>query len=214
MKEYLKIETPFERDMNGSKKLIEGKWRNETVEFLKDCDWVFTEKIDGTNISVEWDGHSVSFHGRTERASIPAPLANFLFSAFGGPVNEEIFEQTFGGKHVILYGEGYGPKIQNGGGYRSDVSFILFDIFLPDHDLWLKRDAVEGIAKAFNIDVVPIILTGTIQEAVDYVKTAPKSRFGTAQMEGVVGRPAVEVLDRTGGRVIVKIKVKDFERKE
>lgn len=38
MKEYLKIETPFERDMNGSKKLIEGKWRNETVEFLKDCE--------------------------------------------------------------------------------------------------------------------------------------------------------------------------------
>lgn len=36
MHEYTKIETIFERDMEGTKKLIEGKFRNETVEFLKD----------------------------------------------------------------------------------------------------------------------------------------------------------------------------------
>lgn len=33
MNKYTKIETLFERDMEGSKKLIEGKFRNETVEF-------------------------------------------------------------------------------------------------------------------------------------------------------------------------------------
>lgn len=211
MKEYIKIETPFQRDMNGSKKLIEGAWRNETVEYLKDNPWVFTEKIDGTNISIDWDGHAVSFYGRTERASIPAPLANFLFATFGGPVNEQIFEQMFSDSHVILYGEGYGPKIQNGGNYREDVSFILFDVYFPEQDLWLKRDAVENIARSFGIDAVPIIFTGTIQDAIDYVKTAPQSRFGTAKMEGVVGRPAVEVRDRRGNRVITKIKVRDFK---
>ena len=211
MKEYIKIETPFQRDMNGSKKLIEGAWRNETVEYLKDNLWVFTEKIDGTNISVDWDGHAVSFYGRTERASIPAPLANFLFATFGGPVNEQMFEQVFADSHVILYGEGYGPKIQNGGNYRDDVSFILFDVYFPEQDLWLKRDAVENIARSFGIDAVPIIFTGTIQDAIDYVKTAPQSRFGTAKMEGLVGRPAVEVRDRRGNRVITKIKVRDFK---
>lgn len=38
MIEYLKIETPFERDVNGTKKLIEGKFRNETVESMKTYD--------------------------------------------------------------------------------------------------------------------------------------------------------------------------------
>ena len=57
MKEYHKIETIFERDMDGNKKLIEGKFRNPLVEYLKDNEWVFTEKIDGTNIRVFWDGH-------------------------------------------------------------------------------------------------------------------------------------------------------------
>ena len=33
---YHKIDNVFERDVEGSKKLIEGKFRNKAVEFLKD----------------------------------------------------------------------------------------------------------------------------------------------------------------------------------
>lgn len=211
MIEYTKIETPFERDMNGSKKLIEGKFRNQTVEYLKDSQWICTEKIDGTNIGIVWDGHKVSYQGRTERAQIPTHLMNKLIELFGGDVNEELFEQKFGETPVTLFGEGYGVKINNGGNYRSDVSFILFDVYLPDQNLWLKRDAIEDIAKAFNVDAVPIVMRGTIQEAVQFVKTKPKSTIGTANMEGLVCKPEVDLLDRMGRRVMVKIKVKDFD---
>lgn len=48
MKEYHKIETLFERDET-TKKLILNKFRDSTVEFLKDNIWQFTEKVDGTN---------------------------------------------------------------------------------------------------------------------------------------------------------------------
>lgn len=208
---YIKIDTPFERDNDGTKKLIDGKFRNETVEYLKDNKWLCSEKIDGTNIGVVWDGHKVSFQGRTERAQIPTQLVNKLNELFGGAINEEMFEQKFGEMNVILFGEGYGPKIQKGGGlYRDNVSFILFDVYLSDQNLWLKRDAVEDIAKSFGIDVVDIVLTGTLQEAIDFVKTKPKSHIGTANMEGLVCRPTVELLDRMGRRVITKIKVCDF----
>ena len=211
MIEYHKIEPPFVREDN-TKKLIEGKYKNETVEFVKDLTWQFTEKIDGTNISIVWDGHKVEFHGRTERAQIPAHLVNKLNELFGGDVNEEMFEQTFGDTPMILYGEGYGYKIQNGGAYRDDVSFILFDVYQPTNDIWLKREAVENIAHKFNIEIVPIVLEGTIDDAVQYIKTCPSSTIGIAKMEGVVGRPAIELRDRLGKRVIVKVKVHDFIR--
>lgn len=212
MKEYIKIETVFERDMNGSKKLIEGKFRDETVAFLRDCMWEWTEKIDGTNIGVVWDGHVVSYQGRTERAQIPAPLVDRLNELFGGETNEELFEQQFGENEVILFGEGFGNKIQKvGSQYITDgVDFILFDVYLPDKDLWLKRDAVEGIAKAFGIHVVPVIFSGTIDDAVRFVQSKPMSTIGTAPMEGVVGRPHVELRDRMGKRLIVKVKTKDL----
>lgn len=131
MVEYNKIDAVYERDMDGTKKLIPGKFRNPTVEYLAKNQWMFTEKIDGTNIRVHWDGHKVEFGGRTESAQIPAKLVTYLNATFGGNTNEEIFEQKFGENEVILFGEGYGPGIQKGGGlYRKEVSFILFDVMV------------------------------------------------------------------------------------
>jgi hypothetical protein len=209
MIEYNKIDTLYKRDMEGTKKLLEGEFRNPAVEFLKDNIWTFTEKIDGTNIRVYWDGHKVQFGGRTERAQIPSDLVNYLNSVFGTSEAEQIFEEKFGETEVILFGEGYGPKIQNGGLYRNDVSFILFDVLIAGN--YQPRESVEDIAKAFGIDIVPIIFEGTIQEGVDFVKTHPDSTMGTAKMEGLVGRPKIEMRDRCGKRVIVKIKWEDFK---
>ena len=209
MIEYNKIDTLYKRDMEGSKRLLEGEFRNPAVEFLKDNIWQFTEKVDGTNIRVYWDGHKVQFGGRTERAQIPAHLVNYLNDTFGTSEAEQIFEEKFGETEVILFGEGYGPKIQNGGLYRPDVSFILFDVLISGN--YQYRESVEDIAKAFGIDIVPIIFEGTIQEGVDFVKTHPDSTMGTAKMEGLVGRPKVEMRDRCGKRVIVKIKWEDFK---
>lgn len=209
MQEYHKIDTVFERDVNGSKMLIEGAFRNETVEFLKDVTWQFTEKIDGTNIRILWDGHSFIFGGRTERASIPSHLVNRLNDIFNNDIMEEMFEQMFGEKEVILFGEGYGNKIQKVGSlYREDVDFILFDIMV--NGMYLSRLNVESIANSLGIDIVPIVLEGSISDAVEFVKTHPNSTIGQAPMEGVVGRPKVEVRDRQGNRLIVKIKYCDF----
>lgn len=209
MKQYEKIETVFCRDTNGTKRLILDNYRNPTVAYLKDNMWLFTEKVDGTNIRVHWDGHKVEFGGRTDKAQIPGPLLNKLNEMFMTTEAEELFEQTWGDKDVILFGEGYGLKIQNGGDYRSDVSFILFDVLVGDN--YQEREWVEKTAQMFNIDVVPIVLTGTIQDGIDYVMKHPQSTMGTAMMEGVVGRPMIELRDRRRERVIVKIKWEDFK---
>ena len=206
---YHKIDTLYKRDMDGSKKLLEGEFRNPTVEFLKDNIWTFTEKVDGCSALVFWDGHRVSFGGHTAKSQMPADLVNYLNSVFGTSEAEQIFEEKFGENEVILFGEGYGPKIQNGGAYRNDVSFIAFDVLISGN--YQPRESVEDIAKAFGIDVVPIIFEGTVQEGVDFVKSHPKSTMGTAYMEGLVGRPKIEMRDRCGKRVIVKIKWEDFK---
>lgn len=209
MREYHKIETVFNRSTNGDKRLIWGDYRNETVEYLADNIWQFTEKIDGTNIRIHWDGHNVEIGGRTDRAQIPKHLMDYLSATFLTPEVEELFEQTYGEKDVMLFGEGYGAKIQNGGDYRSDVSFILFDVLIGDN--WQSREWVEATARMFSIDVVPIVLEGTIGDGIDYVMQHNNSTIGKAMMEGVVGRPKVEMKDRLGNRIIVKIKWKDFK---
>lgn len=214
MKTYEKIETVYKRDIEGTKKLVEGAYRSEELAYLKDNLWEWTEKIDGTNIRVHWDGHGVEFGGRTERANIPADLVNRLNALFSGETNAQIFEQTFGERDVILFGEGYGRKVQGVGSlYKPDgVDFILFDVFIQGANVsyYLPRTAVDGIAKAFGIQSVPVVLRGTIDNAIDFVRSKPRSTIGTAPMEGVVGRPMTELKNAYGERLIVKVKVRDF----
>lgn len=209
MRTYEKIDTVFNRDTTGTKQLILNSWRDPVVEYLRNNIWLFTEKVDGTNIRIHWDGYQVEFGGRTDRAQIPDFLLEKLRSMFGTAEAEELFEQTWGEKEVFLFGEGYGPKIQSGGDYRADVSFILFDVLVGDN--YQEREWVEKTAEMFGIDVVPVVLTGTIQDGIDFVMRHPASTMGTAMMEGVVGRPAVEMRDRRGNRIIVKIKWDDFK---
>lgn len=213
MRKYEKIETVFARDMEGTKKLIEGVFRNPTIKFLQYCDWVWTEKVDGTNIRVYWDGHTVTFGGRTDNAAIPAELVTRLNELFSGETNAQIFEQVFGDKEVILFGEGYGRKIQKGGGkYISDgVDFILFDVLIGEN--YQEREWVEKTAKLFGIKVVPIVGRGSIEDAINYVKQHPDSVIAEDQreMEGIVCRPATELRGRCGNRVIIKIKWCDMK---
>ena len=164
--------------------------------------------MDGTNIRIVWDGHKVSFFGRTDKAQIPAELTNRLIELFGGNENEELFEQKFGEKEVMLIGEGYGGKIQGKRGYSEKEDFILFDVAVEG--CYLSRGAVKEIAEYFQIKAVPVILIGTIQDGIDYVKTKPKSEIGAEISEGLVGRPLFELNNNTGRRIITKIKVRDF----
>ena len=51
----------------------------------------------------------------------------------------------------------------------------------------------------------------TMKEAVEFVKTRPQSRLNAAnKMEGLVLRPLYELYSNNGGRIICKVKVKDF----
>jgi len=213
MRKYEKIETIFARDIEGTKQLIFYKFRDPTIEFLQDNKWIWTEKIDGTNIRVYWDGHTVTFGGRTDNAQIPAELMNKLNELFGGETNAQIFEQMFGEKEVILFGEGYGRKIQKvGSAYISNsVDFILFDVLIGEN--YQAREWVEKTAHAFGIKVVPIVGEGPLMKAVQYVMEHPNSQIAESQcpMEGIVCRPAMELRDRCGNRVIVKIKWADFK---
>ena len=219
MKEYQKIETPFVRDMDGSKKLILGQFRNPIVEYLKNCQWICTEKVDGTNIRVHWDGYSFSFYGRTDAATIPHFLLAKLEEIFKNPEMEQVMEQMFSDREVMLVGEGYGARIQKcGSNYiQNGVDFIGFDVMVKAKELdkwtYLDRRDAEDVYKALGIKMVPIVATMTLNDAVCAVMSKPYSLISETKqvMEGLVCVPDVPVYDKQGHRIIVKIKVKDFE---
>lgn len=163
-------------------------------------------------------------HGRTANANIPAHLKAWMEENIP---TEKVLE-VFGLKEYmseeeantidlkiprIIYGEGYGAKIQKGGNYIADhAEFIPFDVQVGD---WmLSRENVEDIAQKLGIDCVPVIGEFTIDEAIDFVRQGFKSRVAKANpdylAEGLVLKTPDNIRFRNGERICLKIKTQDF----
>jgi hypothetical protein len=200
MTPYPKIESLYVRDpvtfgFTEELRLVE-------FDYLKHNLWLWTEKVDGTNIRVMWDGEKVRIGGRTDDAQIPTFLYDRLI---------ELFPPEKFADPMCLYGEGYGAKIQKGGGnYKVDgVDFVLFDIKVGPW--WLRWDDVNDIASKMNVPVVPLHGCGGIDTATQLVREGFESAWGDFRAEGLVLRPAVDLVQRNGKRIIAKIKTKDFK---
>lgn len=214
---YPKIDTLFNRKSNFGVDV--NQYRRPEYGIINR--WVLTEKIDGTNIRIEFlKGHGFDIGGRTDSADIPKELHARLLN-LGANVNaaaEDIMAR-FGLNSITLFGEGYGPKIQSGGRYRNDPSFILFDVLVNDK-VWLSEDAITDTAKNLGIDRVPILETqATIDRAIQYcggdiresafISTIAQDR--TYFAEGVVAKTIVPLYDNRGERVMWKLKARDFK---
>lgn len=207
---YPKIYTVYKRDPGTKyRTLLLNQFALPEFEYLADLEWGWTEKIDGTNVRVVWtpdEGAPLSFKGRTDKAQFPT----FLYEKLQQMFTVEQFGELYPDVPMTLYGEGFGARIQKGGGnYISDgVSFILFDVMIGSY--WLERENVEDIAAHLGIDVVPIVGQGSLHDAVKLTRDGFQSLVGSQMAEGLVMRPSVELLTRRGHRVIAKIKHKDF----
>lgn len=230
---YPKIETLFTRDKY-TFKVIPGKFRNEAYSLINEWEW--TEKIDGTNIRITYDEcpapcefeknprkkekqvrkvvefegsyRGIKYDGRTDAAELPGGVVDYLDDKLSTKTMLEVFQD----RKVIIYGEGYGGKIQKGGGYSQTQKFIVFDIFIDG--FWLKRSDVEGICEKLGLDLVPVIFTGSLSEAVHIVKNGFRSTLGdgSVKSEGLIGRTKVPLFTHHGQRLITKLKTCDFEQ--
>jgi hypothetical protein len=212
---YPKIETLYNRNE-------EFKVTNEfrCPEFALVKSWLFTEKIDGTNVRVVLfpDG-LVEYRGRTDYAQMHPNLIASLNSLLPATKLQTTFEPEDGAWPLsILYGEGYGPKIQKGGRYRDDISYRLFDVRVGDW--WLNWTSVEEIAAALEISTVPVIglftdfLPTCRDELADLFTVgsvvAQQEKNAVIEAEGIVARTDPLLFDRRGNRVMWKLKFKDF----
>ena len=199
---YQKINTIFKRDENNII-MPDAEFSVPELNWLRNCKFDASEKIDGTNIRIEVtpekfyicpdvyaDIFSVTYKGKTDNAQIPAHLLkhleetypeNNVLAALGLPksiTKEWMIEKGYETFEDIpmytIYGEGYGIKIQKGGNYIKDgVGFIVFDVKVGD--MYLLRPSMEDIALKLGAPIVPYMGQFTIDEAIEFVKKGFKS---------------------------------------
>jgi len=208
MFEYPKINTLWKRD-NATHQVIVGDY--SCPEFGAIEKWNVTEKVDGTNIRISFrpkELEQIKILGRTDNAQLHPKLLEHLLSTFTSERLSRLEPET----EVILFGEGFGGKIQGGGRYRKEPSFTLFDVWIDGW--WLEFFNVMDIAQKLGISHVPYLGELTRLQAIDIVALRRKSRIAadpTLIMEGVVATSRPMMLFRNGGVPIRwKLKVRDL----
>jgi hypothetical protein len=208
---YPKIETLYDRDLNTFKVMTD---HVRCPEFDNVKHWHVSEKIDGTNLRIQWteETEEISFGGRTDNAQLPMSIVEHLRKTFT-PSSFDNFTSD-----VILFGEGYGEKIQKGGGnYCKGVSFRLFDV-LVGNKWWLEPYDVAAVAASMGINIAPHLgVICTLPRSLDDLLAilddsivAHTENHTKYQAEGIVARSYPLLLNRAGNRVMWKLKVKDF----
>lgn len=210
MKEYHKIYNLYLRNDKGI--LIDGCFSRYEFQYLSKCEWVFYEKVDGTNIRIMWNGKEVTFGGKTDNAQIPPGLITHLNNKFCTPKALALFQEKFGEIPVCLYGEGYGAGIQKVGikYHPKDKMFILFDILINNY--WFNKKDVMNIGNFFEVPQVELRVTGTFNDAIEYLRKECKSNLGDCEIEGLIGLPKIELRTKDRERIIVKIKTHEIRR--
>jgi len=214
------------------KKLIEGDYACPEFEAIDR--WTITEKVDGTNCRVIYKKENfnicqgsvgvsgedpcctVEFQGRNDYSEIPMPLYKRLEDLF--PLSK--MKRTFPKAHsVILFGEGFGGKIQDGSYYSEYEDFYLFDAVIDG--FWLSRKSIYDIAKELfdpgvNIRMGDKVNTVNKQQIVEFVKEKSLSFIAANLtgskhvMEGIVARSEPLMYFRDGTPIMFKLKCSDF----
>lgn len=230
--EYPKIDTLYDRN---DRRFVDVKrliLRRPEFGMIKR--WSLTEKIHGTNTRITlFDNGEIIYGGKTDEAQMSSELLEYLKKIFTQEKMKSVFwlPNKPIPKSATVYGEGYGPGIVPGSGiYRSDVAFRLFDCLVIDegHNWWLERYSLEDIAKKVGIKCVPLLgvikfLPHSAEEImqifIDHrdrmvvVEDGGQVEFAS-EGEGIIAKTYPELLfNRKGERVMWKLKIRDFERK-
>ena len=225
---YPKVRSAYMRDPE-SKELTRS-FSTQEFRLLDGLEWVWREKIDGTNTVVRWDGHDVSYHGRTPRTQMSEPLVRALDGFFGGDAGEQLMEQTFFSTDVTLYGEGCGGSIQRSteGRYFDTESFVLFDVLI--NGVWLQSLDVDEVAGELGVRTAPLLRVGgdgkLLESSISELRSVMQWRvhedriprtalnpMSGPRVEGYVGVAPLGLLDRMGNRLQVKLKYSDLVKR-
>ncbi len=229
---YPKIDSLYERwrkDIHTKEQLpegikfgdhIEGIYSNPIFKYLRDCSWLWSEKLDGTNIRIivpsqENPDIRIKIKGRDDNSSIPQVLIDWILDWIHR--EDAIIRDSFV-NGAILFCEGVGENIQKGHLFGMQ-HLKLLDIKVGN--FWLEKTSIAEIATSLYLDFAPIRLEGTIQDAINFVQGNQRSAFDNGlledrtslRIEGLVGQPYHRLFDAQGNRIQVKIKWEDFKPK-
>lgn len=183
-------------------------------EFLYIKDWLWMEKIDGSNISIVDNVYGTFWRGRTDNANFTKEVVAALNSEVTRLSDGlDTIRREHGLDSIEVFGEIYGPKIQSGGIYSDSIRTTYYDIRIEEN-LWLGHEDFIKNAEFLNLKVPAHGV-----ESLDRLVSLASSGFDTLESggtggrsEGIIAKTLRPLYMNDGNRLMFKLKTKDFRR--
>ena len=159
-----------------------------------------TEKIHGTNVRVVY--HDGELHVGSHRTWLKKG-PNTWWNVVQNYHLEELLAKD---SEYVLYGEIYGPKIQDLDYTAKTPQIVFYDVMLKSTQTFASPEQFRKVMDGFELPTVPVLFEGAWSENLLSLAEGP-TIFGNAAhvREGIVIRPTKEEFSpELGGRLILK----------
>ena len=202
----------------------------------KKYEWTVSEKIDGSNISFWISDADIKVARRTDFLDPDENFYNYQsvlakYKDYFSNIKKLWFKDSL---YIVIYGELFGgvykhpdvPKIPTAVKVQARIQycphndFYPFDIYVVNEDAksYIPHRDVERVFADGELPYAESLFRGTFDECMAYnidFPTAIPAFFNLPPIEnnnaeGIVIKPELPLYFRTGDRVILKHKVKDF----
>lgn len=207
--EYMhKIDTLFERAKDFS--VNTSKFRRPEFALLQG--WDVTEKVDGTSTLMHFTKDGFEVGGRTAKSNMTMEMTDVMWETANDAFDlaTEVINRH-GLETMTVYGELYGPKIQNGGNYADSLEFRAFDV--KTGDVFLSPNQFRDCVHELGIESVPFLGRMHVSAIVEACRTGFDSTFAKRPVasEGIIAKSPVELRNNAGKRLMWKLKHSDFK---
>lgn len=169
---YPKISCPFLR-VNPKDKMVDlNQYSDKYADLLSNVEFSATEKVDGKNTNIIYDGNNVKFEGHTDKTTWTPEEETWIKNKFINDGFIQMCEQQFGEKTVQFCGELIGPKIQSNIYKLDDYKFIVFDIKI--NNVFISREFVKEITNTLYMDTIDIYTSTLMYCAFNYTNIPNK----------------------------------------
>jgi RNA ligase (TIGR02306 family) len=202
--------------------------RNFPDAFRPGEEVVVTEKCDGTNqrtglVEGQWMAGSHDLRRKPpdpQSVPIPGGPRELRVSLYWFPISEHCpfaektkrllvgIRDARNAKSVILFGEVFGPKIQDFSYGRTQIDFLAFDLTVEGK--YLEFDEFKSVCEEYGVPMVPVLYRGPFDLGVIRKLADEDSTIGGGRYrEGLVVRPTRERTSNLRGavqRLVLKFK--------
>jgi hypothetical protein len=203
---YPKIDTLYKR---GEDFKVTDEFRRPEFAYVNE--WLWMEKLDGSNISIVQDLNGTNWRGRTGRSQFTAEVQDYLQILCERWHSALVLKRIeYKLDSIELFGEVIGPKIQNGGIYSDKITSRFYDVRI-NNSLWLDWDSVIEYSRELDF-IKPTYGVLPTKRIVDMVKAGFNTREGNREgpAEGIVAKTKIPLYNNNNDRLIWKLKTKDF----